>query len=184
MPVKLPPGWTENCRRSGLAVTPFGNPQGTQRRPFDLLQGCHPRQRLRGPLVRRRQGRGDREVCSRCGRMSRREGRGNQPPDALSWFERLKSTQSGRSFCSIALGAVAPLRPSRRSSAPRANSGAAIRVRPAGPYSITSSACASKIAGTIRPSAFAVFMLMTSSNRVGWITGKSAGFSPFRMRPT
>jgi hypothetical protein len=85
-----------------------------------------------------------------------------------------------RSGCCCPISAIAQ----RGSSAPRASSRAAMRVRPAGPYSITSSACASKIAGTIRPSPFAVFMLMTSSNRVGWITGKSAGFSPFRMRPT
>jgi len=34
-------------------------------------------------------------------------------------------------------------------------------------YSITSSAATSKVCGTVRPSAFAVFMLMTKSNFVG-----------------
>ena len=50
-------------------------------------------------------------------------------------------------------------------------------------YSMTSSARAS-IAGAIsRPSVFAVLVLMTNSNFVGWITGRSAGFSPLRIRP-
>src|SRR5215471_16139524 len=50
-------------------------------------------------------------------------------------------------------------------------------------YSINSSACTSNLLGTVRPSAFAVFRLMTSSNLVGCMTGRSAGFSPLRMRP-
>src|SRR6478736_5321690 len=45
-------------------------------------------------------------------------------------------------------------------------------------YSITSSARASNAGGTARPSALAVFMLMTNSYRVGVCTGRSAGFSP------
>src|SRR5262245_35298364 len=51
-------------------------------------------------------------------------------------------------------------------------------------HSITSSARASSVAGTSRPSAFAVLRLMTSSYLVGACTGKSAGFSPLRMRST
>ena len=51
-------------------------------------------------------------------------------------------------------------------------------------YSITSSASASSVGGTARPSAFAVLRLITNSNLVGCITGKSAGLSPLRMRPT
>src|SRR5262249_49218025 len=50
-------------------------------------------------------------------------------------------------------------------------------------HSITSSASASSLSGTSRPSAFAVLRLMTSSNLVGCITGKSAGFAPLRIRP-
>src|SRR6516162_6780780 len=50
-------------------------------------------------------------------------------------------------------------------------------------HSITSSARASSVGGTSMPSAFAVLMLMMSSNLVGCITGKSAGFAPFKMRP-
>ena len=50
------------------------------------------------------------------------------------------------------------------------------------PHSITSSARASRIGGTSMPSAFAVLRLMTSSYLVGACTGRSAGFSPLRMR--
>src|SRR5262249_43301529 len=51
-------------------------------------------------------------------------------------------------------------------------------------HSITSSARASSVGGTVRPSVPAVWALMTSSNLVGCRTGRSAGFSPLRMRPT
>src|SRR5262249_56023025 len=51
-------------------------------------------------------------------------------------------------------------------------------------HSITSSARASSIGGASRPSAFAVLTLRASSNFVGCSTGRSAGFSPLRMRPT
>ena len=50
-------------------------------------------------------------------------------------------------------------------------------------YSITSSALTSSVFGTLKPSAFAVLRLMTNSNLVGCITGRSAGFSPLRIRP-
>ena len=49
-------------------------------------------------------------------------------------------------------------------------------------YSITSSARASSVGGTSRPSALAVLRLMTSSYFVGPCTGRSAGLSPLRMR--
>src|SRR5262245_26034848 len=51
-------------------------------------------------------------------------------------------------------------------------------------HSITSSARASSAGGTVRPSAFAVLRLMLSSYLVGACTGRSAGFSPLRMRST
>src|SRR5262249_53324101 len=50
-------------------------------------------------------------------------------------------------------------------------------------HSITSSARAISEGGTVRPSAFAVFKLITNSNFLGCNTGKSAGLSPLRMRP-
>jgi hypothetical protein len=51
-------------------------------------------------------------------------------------------------------------------------------------YWITSSAVANSVSGMVRPSALAVLRLMTSSNLVGACTGRSAGFSPLRMRST
>jgi hypothetical protein len=51
-------------------------------------------------------------------------------------------------------------------------------------YSITSSARASSVGGTSRPSALAVLRLITSSNFVGACTGKSAGFAPRKTRST
>src|SRR6516162_4577187 len=50
-------------------------------------------------------------------------------------------------------------------------------------HSITSSARAERPGGTSRPSALAVFRLSTNSNVVDCTTGRSAGFSPFRIRP-
>src|SRR5262249_5233549 len=51
-------------------------------------------------------------------------------------------------------------------------------------YSITSSARTSSDGGTVRPSAFAVLRLITSSNLTGAWTGRSLGFSPFSIRST
>jgi hypothetical protein len=51
-------------------------------------------------------------------------------------------------------------------------------------YSITRSAVAIKLAGTVIPSAFAVLRLITNSNLVGCSTGRSAGFAPWRIRLT
>src|SRR5262249_4875609 len=54
----------------------------------------------------------------------------------------------------------------------------------AAPHSITSSARASSVGGTSRPSVLAVFKLITSSYLVGACTGRLVGFSPLRMRST
>src|SRR3954469_2405005 len=57
--------------------------------------------------------------------------------------------------------------------------------RPSGrSHSITSSASASSCVGICSPSPLAVFRLITSSYLVGACTGRSAGFSPLRMRST
>src|SRR5262249_34524234 len=53
-----------------------------------------------------------------------------------------------------------------------------------GDHSITSSARSRKDSGIFSPMARAVLRLTTSSNLVGCWTGKSAGFSPLRMRST
>src|SRR5262245_27872411 len=51
-------------------------------------------------------------------------------------------------------------------------------------HSITSSARASKIGGTSKPKALAVFRLTTNSNLVPCCTGRSAGFAPLRILST
>src|SRR5262249_9548429 len=50
-------------------------------------------------------------------------------------------------------------------------------------HSITSSARPSNASGTVIPSALAVLRLMISSTLVDCWPGRSAGFSPLRMRP-
>src|SRR5262249_14707503 len=50
-------------------------------------------------------------------------------------------------------------------------------------HSITSSARASSVGLTSSPRALAVLRLITSSNFVGWMTGKSAGLAPLRIWP-
>ena len=51
-------------------------------------------------------------------------------------------------------------------------------------YSITASARASSVGGTVMPSALAVFMLRLRSSLVDCSTGSSPGFSPFKIRST
>ena len=51
-------------------------------------------------------------------------------------------------------------------------------------HSITLSASNCILSETLRPSAFAVFILMTSSYLVAACSGRSAGLSPLRMRST
>src|SRR5262249_31885680 len=50
-------------------------------------------------------------------------------------------------------------------------------------HAITSSARASSVGGISNPMRLAVLRLITSSNFVDWMTGKSAGLAPLRMRP-
>src|SRR4030095_11337411 len=51
-------------------------------------------------------------------------------------------------------------------------------------HSTTWSARSRSDGGTVRPSVFALFMLMTRSNFVGRSTGRSAGLAPFRILST
>src|SRR5262249_21671925 len=51
-------------------------------------------------------------------------------------------------------------------------------------HSITSSARADKLGGTSIPICLAVFRFITNSNLLDCMTGKSAGFSPLRIRAT
>jgi len=50
-------------------------------------------------------------------------------------------------------------------------------------HSITSSAMASSPGAKLRPNALAVLRLITNSNLIDWMTGRSAGFSPLTIRP-
>src|SRR6516164_3467233 len=74
------------------------------------------------------------------------------------------------------------LRP--RCERPRSRRTAEKRDELAPNHSITSSANASNLSGIWRPSALAVLILTVSSYFVGDCTGKSAGFSPRKMRST
>ena len=68
----------------------------------------------------------------------------------------------------------------------RCNSGCPLCANSGHPdiHSMSSSARCCRIGGTERPSALAVFRLMIISYLVGVCTGRSAGFSPLRMRST
>ena len=81
----------------------------------------------------------------------------------------------------FALPAICPLSGSSRT---RQFDVAAVGIGVAPLQSITSSARASSVGGTVRPSALAVLRFRTSSNLVGCCTGSSPGFSPLRMRST
>lgn len=50
-------------------------------------------------------------------------------------------------------------------------------------HSIISSAATRMDGGTARPSVFAVFVLMTNSNLVGRMTGRSSGLAPRKILP-
>src|SRR5262245_30373126 len=78
--------------------------------------------------------------------------------------------------------ALALLRP--RSDRPGGRAAEQRDERAASHHSITSSARASIVVGTSRPSVLAVLRLSTSSYLVGACTGRSPGFSPLRMRST
>src|SRR5262245_14530960 len=74
-----------------------------------------------------------------------------------------------------------------RSQRPRHRRAAEERDEPASlhrcNHSITSSAMASRPGGKLRPNALAVLRLITNSNLLDCMTGRSAGFSPLRIRP-
>jgi hypothetical protein len=70
-----------------------------------------------------------------------------------------------------------------RQQRPRKRRAAEQRDERASSHSITSSARASSMGGTVRPSILAVLRLSTNSNLVGCITGNSAGLAPLRTRP-
>src|SRR5215813_1486061 len=69
----------------------------------------------------------------------------------------------------------------RRRAAEQRDELAALQLRD---HSMTSSARPDSGSGTVMPSALAVLRLMISSTFVDCWTGRSAGFSPFRILPT
>jgi hypothetical protein len=108
------------------------------------------------------------------------------PPSARSRHTCSGNASSRDSVEPNAIGASA--RADRRRARNFAHSSGRIR-RTSGPractrYSITWSARPSSDCGIVRPSAFAVLRLMTSSNVVGSSIGKSPGFAPFRTLST
>src|SRR6516162_3620292 len=76
----------------------------------------------------------------------------------------------------LILVVLQPQRPRRRTAAEQ-------RDELAPSHSITSSKRASSVCGTVSSSALAVLRLITNSVFVDCWTGRSAGFSPLRMRP-
>src|SRR5262245_49103048 len=83
----------------------------------------------------------------------------------------------------VVIEIIASLR--TRRERPRSRRAAEQRYELAAPHlvghSITSSASARSLSGTAKASAFAVFILITSSNLTACITGRSAGFVPRRI---
>src|SRR5262245_18699817 len=71
-----------------------------------------------------------------------------------------------------------------RRERPRRRRAAEQRDELAPSHSITSSARASSVGGTSRPKVFAVLRLIARTYFTGVCTGRSAGFSPFRIRST
>src|SRR5262249_54402194 len=76
-----------------------------------------------------------------------------------------------------------PLYSQKRTSTKRTATSALCQKRTSS-YSMIVSARASTAGGIVSPSALAVLRLIASSYLVGACTGKSAGFSPLRMRST
>jgi hypothetical protein len=77
---------------------------------------------------------------------------------------------------------AAPVLPSSHASPSRVREGPRTITENGQPYSMTWSATASSLSGTLRPSDFAVLRLMTSSYLIGCWIGRSVSLAPLRMR--
>ena len=77
-----------------------------------------------------------------------------------------------------------PLFPNQRTFSVQVAMSQKCQFRKSRDYSITSSARARSIGGTLRPSAVAVLRLIDNLNFVGCSTGKSLGSAPLRILPT
>ena len=108
---------------------------------------------------------------------SRRRSRDSRSDATPSKHNRaLKQGKCRRPF-KVSLAVVpSPTSPSCRSCCAKAK-----RAQRTSIYSITSSAVARSVGGTVRPSAFAVLTLMTIKYFVGNWTGSSDGFAPRRI---
>ena len=108
--------------------------------------------------------------------------RGPERREACLYFRILLS--EGRKHAnppdSVGLLRARRERPRRRRAAEQRDELAALHCCS---HSINSSAMASSLSGILRPSAFAVQRLMTNSNLVDCMTGRSAGLAPFRILP-
>ncbi len=129
--------------------------------------------------------------CGRRGRKRPQRCAVSPPPTATSGAPARAAGGRSRSSTPIPrrmTSRVGQTNPTDESSATPATYGiAAARARTSrrrSIHSITSSALACSVIGTLRPSAFAVLRLITRANLVGACTGRSAGFSPLRMRST
>ena len=128
-----------------------------------------------GPSGRRRSG-------SRCGRC------GLPPSPIARGPAEIPAMRAAVSGSSLAGDHEHPDMPQAASCA-RTASGIATAAQPTPamksrrPHSITSSARASSVGGTSRPSVLAAGRLITNSNLVACMTGKSDGLAPWRMRP-
>jgi len=76
-----------------------------------------------------------------------------------------------------------PLYPRKRTPGRHRAMSESARRRHSTIHSITSSARASNVGGTVRPRALAVVRLITNSNLVDCSTGRSAGLAPLRIFP-
>src|SRR5262249_27345915 len=103
--------------------------------------------------------------------IKERDHRRRLPPNRKHETELIGATQLLR---------VRRERPRRRRAAEQRDELAALDLRA---HSITSSAATCSVGGTVRPSGWVVLRFITNSNLVGCKTGKSAGFSPLRIRP-
>ena len=105
-----------------------------------------------------------------------------EPPQFIEQRDKMRCIARAGMQAAEAINASGLL--SARRERPRCSRAAEQRDELAPLHSITSSARASRVGGTSRPSDLAVLRLIASSYLVGACTGRSAGFSPLRMRST
>src|SRR5437868_13656771 len=108
---------------------------------------------------------------------------------AQSLLEHSEIRLGGGTRSEVKKGNASALRPlragdARQQQCPRGAQNETAGRRCPAAHSITSSALTRSDCGTVRPSALAVFRLITNSNLVGCSTGRSAGLAPFKILST